>query len=229
MPRVNDAVARVGELVVGAGGVRWADGRASLDAAGAVFDAVVAEPGLLRTLVEDVAARGATGCESYPCMDKLVLWQSDDAATRLRLHVFSPGYADRPHNHRWSFASRILRGRYVHSVYGSEDDVLAAARSGSPVRPALVHEERAGSQYLLDHSLVHSLHTDEVTVSLLLRGPAVKAEYFTLEGPLAEDASPELVVSTGATLETAEVRASKAMSPERLDHVVAVLGGEGLW
>lgn len=229
MATVLQARARVGRIVDGAGPVPWDDAGAALDAAGRVLDEVAGEPGLLPALVAEVSTDERGACESYPLMDKLVLWRSDDGATRLRLHVFSPGYGDRPHNHRWSFVSSILRGRYAHSVYGSEDDVLRTVRSAAPVRPVLVHDERVGSRYFLDHALVHSLRTDVLTVSLLLRGPAVKPEYFTIDRAAAVGSEPPpLVLSTGDELEGVDVRASKAMSPARLAAVVAVLRGEGL-
>lgn len=219
----------MGELVAGVGEVPWEDGRGALAAVGAVFDEIAADPALLPALVADLSGDERGGCESYPCMDKLVLWQSADRSTRLRLHLFTPGYVDRPHNHRWSFVSRILRGGYVHSVYGSEDDVLATVREGVPVRPVLAHDEGAGSQYFLDHSLVHSLRADVVTVSLLLRGPSVKASYFTLDpGAVAETEPSGLVLSTGSALEPTDVRASKIMSAERLAAVTALLRDQGL-
>ena len=40
-------------------------------------------------------------CEHYDILDKIVLYR-DGGGVRVRLHVFLPGYFDRPHNHRWS-------------------------------------------------------------------------------------------------------------------------------
>lgn len=56
-------------------------------------------------------------CEHYDILDKIVL-HSDESGVRLRLHIFLPGYFDRPHNHRWSYASAILRGEYRHYLFG---------------------------------------------------------------------------------------------------------------
>lgn len=229
MPDVmNRARARVADLVGPPGAVPWDDPRAALGVAGGVLEAISADGELLPALVAGVSGPDRQGCESYPCMDKLVLWQSDDRRTRLRLHLFSPGYSDRPHNHRWSFASRILRGRYLQSIYGTEDVVLDAVRRRAQVRPLLAHDEGLGSHYFLEHSLVHSLRTDVLTVSLVLRGPAVKSEYFTLEGTRAAEAGPRLVLSTGSTRESADERASKSMTPARHAEVEAVLAAEGL-
>ena len=59
-------------------------------------------------------------CEHYDILDKIVLWD-DPSGVRVRLHVFLPGYFDRPHNHRWSYASTILRGRYRHYLFGDAE------------------------------------------------------------------------------------------------------------
>jgi hypothetical protein len=56
-------------------------------------------------------------CEHYDILDKIALY-SDESGVGLRLHVFLPGYFDRPHNHRWSYASTILRGEYRHYLFG---------------------------------------------------------------------------------------------------------------
>jgi hypothetical protein len=221
----NDARVRVGSLLDGTGAVPWDDARAALEVVGGALGEIAAGPGLLAALVTGISGEDREGSESYPRMDKLVLWQSEDRRTRLRLHLFTPGYTDRPHNHRWCFASRILHGRYVQSIYGSERDVLDAVRAGSAVRPLLTQEEAAGSRYFLEHSLVHSLHTDVSTVSLVLRGPAVKDAYFTLEGGTGQ---PDLVLSTGTTRETPDERESKVMTAARLAEVTATLRSLGV-
>jgi hypothetical protein len=183
---------------------------------------VTVRPGLLVSLVEALSPGGAG--ESFPSMDKLVLWQSPDEEVRLRLHVFLPGYADRTHNHRWSFVSRILSGGYVHSLYGSEADVLRDAAAGREPRIVYAGRVQRGSTYFLHHSLVHSLRTDEIAVSLLLRGPSAKDDYFTLAGGAdATATSAEMQWSTGAARESSDERATKAMSDDGLARVLGVL------
>jgi hypothetical protein len=54
-------------------------------------------------------------------MRKLVLHDDADLGVRLRLHLYRGGFFDRPHNHRWSFASRILHGGYRHRLFGRDD------------------------------------------------------------------------------------------------------------
>jgi len=77
---------------------------------------LAAEPGIVRACLNDLLNRPEllSMCEHYDILDKIVLYSDDDPGVRIRLHVFLPGYFDRPHNHRWSYASKILRGHYRH-------------------------------------------------------------------------------------------------------------------
>jgi len=221
----------VDTIVDDVGPVDWSDARAAHASAARILDRV-GTGGLLADLVVGVVASSGAGggCESYPYMDKLLLWQSPDRQVRLRLHVFSPGYRDRPHNHRWNFQSRLIGGRYLHAVYGSEAEVLRQAQAGEvpPVRH--VHEETAGTQYFLEHSLVHSLRADTRTASLVLRGPAEKDDYFTLELPGPEDAPGGVRVlwSTGAARESSADQAAKAMTGDGFTRVVEALRSFGV-
>jgi len=106
--------------------------------------------------------------------DKIVLHEDPrrDTGFRLRLHFFMPGYSDRPHSHRWSFATYVLKGGYQHTIYGSD---VEFERAATPViRPSMVRFEQAGSRYSLHHSAMHSFSAEPFTVSLVVRGPAVK-------------------------------------------------------
>ena len=195
--------------------VDWDDAGGPLELAEAIFDEVAGSPETLVSLVEAHPLDDGNA-ESFPALDKLVLWQSPDAEVRLRLHVFFPGYADRTHNHRWSFVSRILSGGYVHSLYGAEQDVLREAADGHEPRVVYAGHVQAGSTYFLHHSLVHSLRTDEVAVSLILRGPSTKTDYFTVT-------TEEMLWSTGAARESTAERAAKAMTSEGRERVLRVL------
>jgi hypothetical protein len=231
MQRVTRASDTVDEIMQANGPIDWTDPKQAIDVIAHVFDDVVSSPGLLRSLVIDLRATGGAlgACESFPCLDKLVLWQSHDHAVRLRLHLFSPGYLDRPHNHRWSFASRLLTGGYLHTVYGSESDVLDQVSRGAEPRPLYVQPEHTGTQYFLDHQAVHSLRTDETSVSLMLRGPAAKSEYFTVEpGPGPNGVAGNIVWSTGIALETSSTRRAKSMTETDLSHTVDTLDRLGV-
>lgn len=221
--RSDNAVEVVNRIAGRIAPIDWSNLPEAQETVGAFLDRVLAQPELLGDLARQAAAVGWEGCESYPQMDKIVLWRNDELEMRLRLHIFGPGYVDRPHNHRWSFASRILTGAYVHSVYGSEADVMQLLREGKPPRLLYSQVERPGSQYLLDHSAVHSLRTDQWTVSLLLRGPAVKEEYFTIEPVSSGQLMERVRWSGGAAHESDARRAEKELTVAGRQRLGAVL------
>jgi hypothetical protein len=147
-------------------------------------------------------------CEHYDILDKVVLYD-DETGVRLRLHVFLPGYYDRPHNHRWSYASLILSGEYRHYLFG--DAELDTEIDPASLRALLVRQEQVGSAYALHHTMVHAVVAEPYTVSLVLRGPAVKDRFLVMDRKTSES-----WWQYGASQESAENAAQKQMSLERL-------------
>lgn len=103
-------------------------------------------------------------CEHSDVLDVLVL-HDDPAGWQLRLHVFLDDYFERPHNHRWTYTSCILDGFYTHILYGTDMAALT---------PGLVRVEELGSTYTLHHNMIHAMTAVWETVTLIVRGPAVK-------------------------------------------------------
>jgi hypothetical protein len=159
--------------------------------------------GLLTNLPQSPAL--AAMCERFDFLDKLVLHQED--GYRLRVHRFRPGYFDRPHDHRWSFASMILTGAYRHVQYGTNEHFATIAPAD--LRPSQIRTERAGDHYVLHHTAVHSVTADAGTISLVLRGPAVKDAFRIIDAP-----SGGSFIAQGAKSETATQRDAKRMRPD---------------
>ncbi len=151
-------------------------------------------------------------CEHYDILDKIVLHSDDDPGIRIRLHVFLPGYFDRPHNHRWSYASRILRGQYRHYLFGNTELDEQVDPNKLPVLQ--VREEPIGTSYALHHSMVHAVVAEPFTVSLVVRGPAVKEKFLVMDRH-----TNEAWWQYGAKQETAEEAEQKRMTPNRLQQV----------
>jgi hypothetical protein len=147
-------------------------------------------------------------CEHYDILDKIVL-HDDESGVRLRLHVFLPGYFDRPHNHRWSYASTILRGEYRHYLFG--DAELDTEVDSSALRALQVRQEHAGNSYALHHTMVHAVVAEPFTVSMVLRGPAVKDRFLVMDRKTGES-----WWQYGANLESTASAEQKQMSVERL-------------
>jgi hypothetical protein len=147
-------------------------------------------------------------CEHYDILDKIVLWD-DPAGFRVRLHVFLPGYFDRPHNHRWSYASTVLAGQYRHILFG--DAELDERVDPASLTPVMVRWEQAGSSYVLHHTMVHAVVAEPYTVSLVIRGPAVKDRFLVMDRGTGES-----WWQYGTGRESAEDAAAKRMPVERV-------------
>ncbi|WP_036495567.1 hypothetical protein [Nocardia sp. BMG111209] len=150
------------------------------------LNALAAEPRIVRARLDklpewpDLLAM----CEHYDILDKIVLHSDDDPGVRIRLHIFLPGYFDRPHNHRWSYASRILRGQYRHFLFGNAEVDEQIDPVKLPVLQA--REEPVGTSYALHHSMVHAVVAEPFTVSLVIRGPAVKDRFLVMDRKTGE-------------------------------------------
>jgi predicted metal-dependent enzyme (double-stranded beta helix superfamily) len=104
-------------LVANVAAIDWKD----LAAVAAASDKLLTALDSNRTTLRELTERAFGNpellhlCEHYDILDKIVL-HDDPSGWRLRLHVFLPGYFDRPHNHRWTYSSRILHGSYTRAA-----------------------------------------------------------------------------------------------------------------
>ncbi|MDN5758387.1 MAG: hypothetical protein L0H59_07615 [Tomitella sp.] len=197
--------------------IDWDDTSSILNGCTPLFAALSDDRALLTGLVAGIAddAGLAELCESYDFMQKLVLYDAPTTGVRLRLHLYEPGFFDRPHNHRWSFASHILRGGYRHRIYGRDDNF---GEDTDPAGLVPIHErlEHPGSTYALHHTSVHTVQAEADTVSLLVRGPAAKNRFLILDA-----AAGGFFWVYGAAHETPEQRAAKRQAPDRLAATLA--------
>jgi len=198
-------------------GLNWNDIDSVEHATRKAFTQLTDDPDLIRAALLELPDRPEllALCEHYDILDKIVLYQ-DDAGIRVRLHVFLPGYFDRPHNHRWSYASRIVRGEYRHYLFG-DLDVDAEPEPGS-MAALQVRQEQTGDTYALHHSMVHAVVAEPYTVSLVIRGPAVKERFLVMDR-----GTGERWWQYGAEQETAGDAARKRMTRERLDELTGLL------
>ncbi|PXX58826.1 hypothetical protein DFR70_113161 [Nocardia tenerifensis] len=185
---------------------------------------LAAEPRIVRERLDDLPNRPEllAMCEHYDILDKIVLHSDDDPGIRMRLHVFLPGYFDRPHNHRWSYASRILRGQYRHYLFGNTEVDEQMDPNKLPVLQA--REEPIGTSYALHHSMVHAVVAEPFTVSLVVRGPAVKEKFLVMDRHAGT-----AWWQYGAKDESAEETERKRLTPDRLQEVRGQLTEWGLF
>lgn len=120
-------------------------------------------------------------CEHYDFFDKLVLYKDPLDRFRIRLHVFLPeSHKNRAHYHRWVYSSLILRGGYKHAIYGTEDQITQYM-DPRDLKPIIIQQVKAGSTYTLNHNVIHSVEAKPYTVSLFIRGPAVKDRFLIMD------------------------------------------------
>lgn len=174
-----------------------------------LVDGALADPNLLRL------------CEHYDILDKIVI-HDDPTGWRLRLHIFLPGYFDRPHNHRWSYVSRILHGSYTHTLYGTED-LLGDTFNPDALLPRMVRTEQPGDTYTLHHTMIHSVVAQPYTTSLIVRGPAVKDRFV-----VTDRHTGQAWWQYGAASEDPTEAARKRMTPDQATACVRHLTELGL-
>ncbi|PWU15156.1 MAG: hypothetical protein C5B45_03140 [Chlamydiae bacterium] len=149
--------------------------------------------------------------EHYDILDKVVLYA--DEQCRIRLHIFGDGYFDRPHNHRWSYSSKILSGSYRHTIYSVSPAIDMPTMEH--LTPILIRRERAGDFYTLHHSQYHSVTASSGTVTLIYRGPAETDRFRVMDR-----VSHEAWWQYGANIESQAEKENKRMSPERFNLLI---------
>ncbi|WP_433662476.1 hypothetical protein ACQPW1_10175 [Nocardia sp. CA-128927] len=182
------------------------------------FEDLTADPSIVHARLEELPDRPEllNLCEHYDILDKIVLFADEESGVRVRLHVFLPGYFDRPHNHRWTYASRILRGQYRHYLFGNAE--LDDHVDPQKLEVIQVREEPVGVGYALHHTMVHAVVAEPFTVSLVVRGPAVKDRFL-----VTDRQTGEAWWQYGAGQESAQEALQKRMTPARLQEVIGRL------
>ncbi|MFE3446024.1 hypothetical protein ACFXNW_23600 [Nocardia sp. NPDC059180] len=155
-------------------------------------------------------------CEHYDILDKLVLFDDPESGIRVRLHIFGPGYHDRPHNHRWTYSSHILRGEYRHRIYSPVD--LHTDLDPATLHAMHVRQEQVGVSYTLHHSAIHAVVAEPGTVSIVVRGPAMADRFLVMD-----NATGQAWWQYGAARETPEVAYRKRMTRQHFEGLVSSL------
>ncbi|WP_433386927.1 hypothetical protein [Micromonospora sp. KLBMP9576] len=152
----------------------WSRIEVAEQVAGQVTDVLTA-PGALRELIDNALddTRLLTMSECQWWGDRIVLFDDPESMLRIRLHRFDQG-THFPHSHRWPFHTRVLRGRYVHRLYGPESFVRRQLEAGDPLVPSTVRTEAEGFSYAIDQHMVHSVTPSTDTFSLVVQGPRLK-------------------------------------------------------
>lgn len=215
-------------------GLDWNDTRAVSEATSKTLAGIAEEGGRLRELAEGVCTDASLleKCEEYDILRKMVIAEDAEYDVRLRLHVFLPGYIDRPHNHRWTYASMILAGSYTHQIYGADTGFDEGVDVDS-LKPLLVRHETPGSHYALHNTMVHSLVAEPMTVSLVLRGPSVKDRFLVVDKETGllwwqYGAAREQEMAAAGNKRLPEIAGKRNMSADDVSRAIDELGRAGV-
>lgn len=160
-------------------------------------------------------------CERHYLLDKFVLYDALDRGFRVRLHISTDNHLDRPHDHRFSFTTLILTGKYEHRWHHVHQEVGDNIELAG-IQPVFITHEEPGACYTLHHTVVHTTYTTPNTVSLVIRGPAEKERSI-----ITDRETGKMWWRYGEHAETPERRRDKRMSVEdyiRLREKVEALG-----
>ena len=149
---------------------------------------------LVERAAQDEHLRGLA--EKHSELNYIVLYDALDRGLRVRLHRFTEGMEDIPHNHRFNFSSAILKGSYVHTIYETtplkedgDDSVTWTLDQPERSHPGAELQDQkelslrtlisgvqiAGSSYSMYHNTIHKVAMpDENAFSLFIRGPAMQ-------------------------------------------------------
>lgn len=216
---------QVATLFAGAAATDWEDLTAVSHTSDKLLTALDTNRPVLRKLAEGAIENPdlLSLCEHYDILDKIVL-HNDPTGWRLRLHVFLPGYYDRPHNHRWTYSSRILHGSYTHTLYGTDDQLDSDTIDVADLRPRMTRTEATGGSYTLHHTMIHSVTAEPYTTSLIVRGPAVKDRFLVTDRVTGRSWR-----QYGAATEPPEEAARKRMSTDQARVCLQRLSDRGLF
>ncbi|PNE43517.1 hypothetical protein AOB60_01030 [Streptomyces noursei] len=164
------------DWLASAGPLHSTDLHVARRAAGHLLGRLSQDPELLTRLVYEIEddPRRLAASRTTLLLDRLSLYEAPGARFEVRLNL-NPRTDNQlvPHDHCYTFASRILRGGYVHRVWRRTDDGNGDFTSAD-LQPGVVTIERPGSSYVLGHQAVHQAFMRPGTVSLFVRGPRLK-------------------------------------------------------
>jgi hypothetical protein len=148
--------------------------------------------------IEDEQSVGYAASHSYlhaNGFDKIILISNQLPFYKLRLHIWNglggpSELRGHIHNHRWSFASRLIMGKARHDLYEERTngemyykyDYLPSSVPGAftlrtrgtqTLERLLSLQVTAGATYSIHHSAIHRVIAMEPMVSIVLQGAAV--------------------------------------------------------
>ncbi|MFE5690570.1 hypothetical protein [Streptomyces sp. NPDC056512] len=176
-----------------------------------VLDRLADDRPLLTQLVDEIPNDPQRMAQSRVTLllNRLSLYQATDGGFEIRMNM-NPRLDNQlvPHDHCYTFATRILQGGYVQ-VVRRRTNGWEGPFTSDDLEPAIVTVERPGSAYTLDHSMVHQAVMQPDTVTLFIRGPRCKDTSHAVADlmppkeawPAASEEGAQAVASRSATFD----------------------------
>ena len=165
--------AMIGDFLEPARQISWGD----LTVVHRIGSSILAELDNRRgVLIQSLEQSGPMKVEHFPNFFKVVLATDRATGWSLRLNYFYGEAEGSRHSHRWMFASRVLEGCLLHTIFEADEDYASRAPGTEPA--ILVRQERRGSTYALGPTNVHSIRSLQPSISLVVRGPEVRSARF---------------------------------------------------
>ena len=159
----------------------------------AILELICEKKDNIRSLIKHFEMNKAlhTMCETHQLLNYIVLYDNPDNGIRVRLHMSTAHHLQRPHDHRFDFSSKILKGCYEHIWYYPQTDIYkitceVAAKNYQDkdhpdpsvlsnrilFKPMFLRKEGVGSCFSISHKVVHTVEMEKDTVTLIIRSPA---------------------------------------------------------
>jgi hypothetical protein len=132
-------------------------------------------------------------CERHELLERLDIYDARDRNFQIRFNFTTPTQSVRPHDHRYSFSTYVLRGGYQHIWFDPGQEIYEVEREMETrnyldkshtdestaiditrMKPLFVTNDTAGAQYTIHHSTVHATITQPESLSLIIKGPGEK-------------------------------------------------------
>lgn len=104
----------------------------------------------------------------------------DDKGYDLSLHHFNENLVDEPHDHRSAFATIVLSGGYNNYLY-CKKNINKKVKSIDDLNCLMVNNISPGKMQFLGLDMVHKIQTMPDTITMVIRGPEQKSEYFNID------------------------------------------------
>ncbi len=210
--------------------IDWDDFEKASEITKQVVKELAADKATLRRLVYSIEddPNLLKQCERHQLLDRLVIYDASEKNFKIRLNFTTQDHFDRPHDHRFSFTSLILRGSYRHIWYKYDREIYDPALDEiakqwvdrynpddtssidiPSMEPLFITDERKNSCYTMHHSVIHATITTPDSLSLFLKGPGEKSRSI-----IADRQTNKLWWRYGETDETEERRRQKIMPVE---------------